>query len=189
MRVSILTGCPQPVQLAGVRPDADGDVVSILTGCPQPVQPPRGCGVTWTRGFQSSPAALSRCNACRWTDRCPRPLPVSILTGCPQPVQHPPPAIVADFLPNKVSILTGCPQPVQPAARPARQTGACSFNPHRLPSAGATTANSPPSPCTPHRFQSSPAALSRCNQVRVLTERVTELVSILTGCPQPVQRV
>ena len=160
--------------------------VSILTGCPQPVQRSTGPSSGSTERFQSSPAALSRCN--------------------------PPLKSLQSDAPEKVSILTGCPQPVQRHTRAAAWLWGC-FNPHRLPSAGATQQlcqllelclpvsilTGCPQPVQhaacdsisawAWEFQSSPAALSRCNDddVKLGEGQIRRVVSILTGCPQPVQ--
>ena len=150
-------------------------------------RPADSAGVSPGR-FQSSPAALSRCNPPAHAEQFRRLREVSILTGCPQPVQQ---ILSMEIMPDHVhlvSILTGCPQPVQPPRRSPTICVSPCFNPHRLPSAGATgwgrSGRWSSSACfNPHRlpsagatrcrgdahvvvvleFQSSPAALSRCN--------------------------
>ncbi len=98
-----------------LRPDA-GRRVSILTGCFQPVQRRKDTKKRHEEKFQSSPAVSSRCNLHARAVRHGRGR-VSILTGCFQPVQH-----IRDphpLRPAGVSILTGCFQPVQHAFVPS----------------------------------------------------------------------
>ena len=180
-QVSILTGSPEPVRpsMPGrgwcswmfqsspapqSRCDEDGVpllggelvLVSILTGSPEPVRRAATSAPLPTPEFQSSPAPQSRCDAAR-----PRARPadgVSILTGSPEPVR---------LMPFVIGPRSG------------------SFNPHRLPRAGATarcgSSSRPPSSFNPHRLPRAGATRDRGGDAPPLG------VSILTGSPEPVR--
>ncbi len=134
--------------------------------------------------FQSSPAVASRCN---YTIIGPaRGGPVSILTGCRQPVQRPALVLASNYLEFQSSpaVASRC----NVSLRSTSLTRTCWFQSSPAVASRCNKRAGISAHMIGHLFQSSPAVASRCNNLPILNPTNPPLVSILTGCRQPVQR-